>query len=90
MFGFGRCRGCEGRDQEIAHLVGQLEKLNGMLERAHARVVEVADPGANARAAHAERRTEDAARPRRASVVLQPTAPGYPRVAPRETVEVDE
>jgi hypothetical protein len=84
MFGFGRCRGCEAREQEVKHLMGQLERLNGMLEKSHARVVEIAAPGAHTRALIAEREPKP-----RITVEPPPTFPGYMPAKPKETIEVE-
>ena len=43
------CRGCAAKDQEIDHLRANIEKLLEQLEKAQARVMELAEPGVNRR-----------------------------------------
>jgi hypothetical protein len=44
------CRGCEAKDSEIAHLLLEVSRLHEHLDKAQARVLELAQPGSNARA----------------------------------------
>ena len=84
------CRACKAKDSEILHLMGQLDKLNAMVEKANARVAELAEPGISMRLAGAARVGEPA-RARPATRPLVPTFPGYPAersAAPQ--VELDE
>lgn len=76
--GLFSCRGCKAKDSEILHLMGQLEKLDAMVQRANDRVAELAEPGITLRLAGADRartapleRSRPAPRPRVASF------PGY-------------
>lgn len=72
-----RCRACEAKDSEIAHLRSHLERLSGMVERAQARIVEVERPGAE-RAVRAAERTPRTAREAPAPPPRYvPTFPGY-------------
>jgi hypothetical protein len=43
------CKGCAAKDQEIDHLRANIEKLLEQLEKAQARVMELAEPGVNRR-----------------------------------------
>jgi len=43
------CRGCAAKGQEIDHLRANIEKLLEQLEKAQARVMELAEPGVNRR-----------------------------------------
>lgn len=52
---FFHCRGCEAKDSEITHLMAQLDKLQAMVETAHARLAELAEPGIALRLASAAR-----------------------------------
>jgi hypothetical protein len=93
MFGFGRCKACDAKDSEIGHLLGQLEKLNAMLERSQSRLIETAAPGAAARVAWAESRERE--RGVSAAVPAKPAEPeenfpGYLPQAPQVGYEVDE
>lgn len=73
------CRGCKAKDGEISHLIAQLDKLNAMVEKAQARVAELAEPGISLRLAGASRaEAMPAMRPRPAPRPLVPTFPGYP------------
>jgi hypothetical protein len=89
--GLFECRGCKAKDSEILHLMGQLDKLNAMVEKAQQRITELAEPGITLRLAGAARveRAPIVARP--ASRPFVPTFPGYPPErsnAPQ--VELDE
>lgn len=72
------CRGCAAKDSEIAHLMGQLDKLQAMTEKAQARVAELAEPGIAMRLAGADRAgSRQPAPPRIVGRPLVPTFPGY-------------
>ena len=43
------CKGCKAKDEEIAHLRANIDSLLGMLEKAQARITELAEPGINRR-----------------------------------------
>lgn len=74
------CRGCKAKDGEIAHLMGQLDKLNAMVEKANARVAELAEPGIAMRLAGADRAgSREPAPPRIVGRPLVPSFPGYER-----------
>lgn len=75
------CRGCKAKDSEIAHLIAQLDKLNGMIEKAQARVTELAEPGINLRLAGATR-AGAAPGPRTERPALRPRVPTFPGYAP--------
>lgn len=93
MFGFGRCRGCDARAEEVKHLLGQLEQMNKMLQASHDRVVESVSPGATLRAVHSQKASEKPANgaegPRRIGAT-PPTFPGYPAARIPPAVELDE
>lgn len=60
------CKGCAGRDQEIRHLMAELERVHGHLEKAQARICELAEPGTERRIAALEKRdTQPLPRPRK-------------------------
>jgi len=78
--GLFECRGCKAKDQEIAHLIVQLDKLAAMVEKSQARVAELAEPGISLRLAGAERAGSRApAPPRIVGRPLVPSFPGYGR-----------
>jgi len=80
------CRACKAKDEEIAHLQANVKDLLEMLDKAQARVMELAEPGVNRRMA--PQRTE-VSREHRARFSVPPQFPGYePRV--EQVVEVDE
>jgi hypothetical protein len=75
------CRGCESKDKEIGHLRSHVDELLKLVERAQARVTELADPGIGRRInppapGPGWRETQDRFR-------IQPQYPGYePRPEP--------
>ena len=80
------CRACKAKDEEIDRLQVNVKDLLEMLEKAQARVMELAEPGVNRRLApqRTEVAPEHAARFR-----VPPQFPGYePR--PETVIEVDE
>lgn len=70
--GFFDCRGCKAKDSEILHLMGQLDKLQSMLEAGQKRLAELAEPGISLRLAGAARQE---ARP----VAVDPATARVPR-----------
>lgn len=79
------CRGCAAKDQEISHLIMLLEKQQQQLERAQARVSEIADPGIT------QRIEKKAPPPRPPKAQLVAGFPGYsPHVAPPRIVADEE
>lgn len=92
MFGL-RCRGCDAHKSEIAHLMGQLERMEKLLERSQDRLIELASPGAGARAVATERARERIAKPEPAPPPRPepiPSFPGYPAARSQPQVELDE
>lgn len=85
------CRGCKAKDGEILHLLGQLDKLNAMVEKAQARVAELAEPGIAMRLAGADRA---ATRPPTTPRVARPMVQGFPGYGPEPKmgphVQLDE
>jgi len=77
--GFFDCRGCKAKDSEILHLYGQLDKLQAMVEKANARVAELAEPGISMRLAGADRAGSRGPAPPR--IVGRPLADGFPGYA---------
>lgn len=76
--GLFSCRGCKSKDSEILHLMGQLDKLGAMVEKAQARLAELAEPGISLRLAGAERAgSREPPPPRVVGRPLVPTFPGY-------------
>jgi len=43
------CKGCEGRDQEVRHLLAEIERLHVLVDKAQARICELAEPGIETR-----------------------------------------
>jgi hypothetical protein len=85
-----RCRGCEARDQEIRHLLAELQSQRVATEKATARVMEIADPGSNARMV-----PRPAIQPRRLAPTKTEGAgagdslPGYERLPLKPVYEVE-
>jgi len=83
------CRGCKAKDTEILHLMGQLDRLNAMVEKANARVAELAEPGIAMRLAGADRPRPQVERP-----IPRPRVATFPGYAPERSnapqVEIDE
>lgn len=86
---FGRCRGCDAHKQEIAHLLGQIDRMASLLEKSQARVIEAVAPGATGRATMAER-YEKAPPPRPRPVAVGETFPGYPPPRPKPEIVVED
>jgi len=79
------CRGCQSKDNEIDHLRASISALFDQLERAQARVMELAEPGVN------RRMNPPANQPQRRPQAheLRPELPGYePRL--EAILEVDD
>lgn len=89
---FFKCRGCTAHELEIVHLMAQLDRLSGMVEKSQARVAELAEPGIAMRLAGADRVAKQAPlRERPAPRPLVPTFPGYDReVKTGPHVDLDE
>lgn len=86
MFGT-RCRACEARDNEITHLIGQLNRLNEILEKSQASLAELAGPGVMRRIqAPAQKLVEHSQNHRE----LEDAFPGYRRYAKPDPIVVDE
>lgn len=86
-----KCRGCEAKDEEIRHLLALLDKAQAATEKAQARVVEIASPGAERRVALTAA-PEQAGPIRRVSVAV-PTGVGFPGYTPQPRpapIEVEE
>jgi len=79
------CKGCLAKDKEIDHLRANIHDLLQSLEKAQARVMELAEPGVN-------RRMNPPVPTRHsppAHFRIEPQYPGYePRMEP--VIEVDE
>jgi hypothetical protein len=76
--GLFACRGCAAKDEEIKHLLWELDKLHASLQKTVDRAVEVQSPGAVARAERGALLANDSAKatpklPRRRVQTL----PGY-------------
>lgn len=83
-----KCRGCEAKDAEIAHLRAELERFHQHLERAQQRLTEIAVPGIEKRIASATQPIREA--PKRAVPLVASSFPGYgPRPA-RPAYDVQE
>lgn len=97
------CRACRAKDAEIAHLLAELTQVHNHLERANARLCELAAPGSNARVmavdpeATEKRRTamqeaierkESLISRRQAAAPTEENFPGYERPEPRDRYEV--
>jgi len=67
------CRGCEGRDQEIRHLVAENERLHKLLDKAQGRICELASPGIETRLEPEKRKVRELPRPKR-----EPDRYGFP------------
>lgn len=80
------CKGCMAKDKEIDHLRANIHDLLQSLEKAQARVMELAEPGVNRRM----NPPAQAAAPVPPQMFrIPPQYPGYePRMEP--VVEVDE
>jgi len=91
------CRGCKAKDSEIAHLMGQLDKLQAMVENGQKRLAELAEPGISLRlagAARQEKRPETSGATAAALRHVRRMVPGFPDYGPEPKmgphVEVDE
>lgn len=86
------CRGCKAKDSEIVHLMAQLEKLSAMVEKANARVAELAEPGIALRMAGADRMASVGRPP--APRAARPMVQGFPGYGPEPKagphVQLDE
>ena len=80
-----KCRGCEARDQEIRHLLAELDRLHGFLETSQKRLTELADPGINARL------TPRAPASRQVPIQMKTAVnfPGYERPRPQAQPEIE-
>lgn len=83
------CKGCDAKDDEIKHLLAQIDHYQRMLDTQQKRILELAQPGATYRMEHAGPRPVEP----KADAALRGKPrhfmPGYEPDPPRRQVEIE-
>jgi hypothetical protein len=87
---FGKCRGCQAKDEEIRHLLALLTQAQDAANRAQGRLAEIASPGAERRMVVALSRPKREAPERPSPPKRLATFPGYPPESQQPPPPIDD